>query len=1090
VTFPETTTVPPSEAKSPCIADTAEAPSVEPMSEPTKGGELFIVDNSDDSWKGLKYLQDWTEVASSFDIATGYLEIGALLALDGKWQKLDGIRILLGDQATARTRQAILECLRKHVCQKLDASLEREKESNDMLAGTAAIVEAMRQGKIQCRVYAKRKFHAKAFITHPRVAVIGSVALVGSSNFTVPGLTENVELNIQIRAPGDVSQLQAWYEKHWQEAEDITPDVIKTIQRHIEEYTPFDVYTKALQELFEHHTPSEAEWERAESKIYPILDHYQKEGYHSLLNISRQHNGAFLCDGVGLGKTFVGLMLIERFLRDKKGVVLLVPKSGRVAVWERNIRRYLPNVLNGFLPFKIYNHTDLMRGPSADGRDFPAEFEQIREQADVVLIDEAHHFRNRGLANAEDGTIRSRYWQLYNILAKKTVFLLTATPVNNALTDLQHQIELFSRVDSPAAFAGALGIHNLPAHFQQLEKTLKRLTAGAEHGELFQVNQTDAEKVLFDDKLFRAVVVQRSRAYAQQSQIQNGGTQALFPTKEPPRVAAYSVKKTYGHLLGKVEAAFSKPEQLFSLAVYYPLAKWIGDPSALAAFDINRQKQVVRLIRIQFLKRFESSIYAFETSCQNLLLKLLAFLRKNSIEPTETKRLQRWEAQNSELLDHVKQRRAEFQEEDESEESDTSELGDEFLDAFELLNRKNYDLAEIFDETYADLEQLVDFLEELKTFDAGHDNKLQSLIKLLKSDPVLKKHKVLIFSEFMTTARYIRRELEKAGIQGAEEIDSASKTDRGDAIQRFAPYYNGTTSAGLADSGQKETRILISTDVLSEGLNLQDATRLINYDLHWNPVRLMQRIGRVDRRLSPEVEEKIIADHPDHAELRGKVIYWNFLPPEDLDDLLRLYSRVSNKTLRISKVFGIEGKKLLKPEDDYEALRDFTHNYQGALTPLEQMHLELQKLVADNPGLEQRLNQLPGRVFSGKEHTRSGTKALFLCYALPAEDKTARSAVTSPSGPAATDPPVWTTEAGRGAWYLYDLATGKILEQPEDIVAFIRSTPETPRRLLLPQTELRDVRLKVEKHIKNTYLKQVQAPVGVKPVLECWMELN
>jgi phosphatidylserine/phosphatidylglycerophosphate/cardiolipin synthase-like enzyme len=179
------------------------------MSAPAKsGGELFIVDNSDSDWKGLRYLQDWTEIASSFDIATGFFEIGSLLALDGKWQKLENIRILMGDQATARTKQALLEGLRKHACQKLDASLEAEKETNDMLAGTGAIVEAMRQGKIQCRVYAKRKFHAKAYITHPRLAVVGSVALVGSSNFTVPGLTENIELNIQIRAPGDVSQLQ------------------------------------------------------------------------------------------------------------------------------------------------------------------------------------------------------------------------------------------------------------------------------------------------------------------------------------------------------------------------------------------------------------------------------------------------------------------------------------------------------------------------------------------------------------------------------------------------------------------------------------------------------------------------------------------------------------------------------------------------------------------------------------------------------------------------------------------------------------------------------------------------------------------
>ncbi|HXP62229.1 MAG TPA: phospholipase D-like domain-containing protein, partial [Dongiaceae bacterium] len=308
------------------------------MSEPPKGGELFIVDNSDESWKGLRYLQDWTEIASSFDIATGFFEIGSLLALDGKWQKLDSLRILMGDQAPARTRQAILEALRKHACRKLDASLEAEKEANDMLVGAAAIVEAMRQGKIQCRVYAKRKFHAKAYITHPRLAVVGSVALVGSSNFTLPGLTENIELNIQIRAPGDVSQLQAWYERHWQEAEDITPDILKVIERHIREYTPFDIYAKAMQEFHRGHEMTDDEWEKAGSQsggsaMYPILDKYQQDGYKSLMKIARLHRGAFLCDGVGLGKTFIGLMLIERLvIRDRQRVVLIVPKAAREPV--------------------------------------------------------------------------------------------------------------------------------------------------------------------------------------------------------------------------------------------------------------------------------------------------------------------------------------------------------------------------------------------------------------------------------------------------------------------------------------------------------------------------------------------------------------------------------------------------------------------------------------------------------------------------------------------------------------------------------------------------------------------------------------
>src|SRR5205807_595413 len=109
----------------------------------------------------------------------------------------------------------------------------------------------------------------------------------------------------------------------------------------------------------------------------------------------------------------------------------------------------------------------------------------------------------------------------------------------------------------------------------------------------------------------------------------------------------------------------------------------------------------------------------------------------------------------------------------------------------------------------------------------------------------------------------LERQLAEAGIDGVAEIDSGTRTDRGEVIRRFAPYYNGTTSGDLAAQGLAETRVLVSTDVLSEGLNLQDAGRLINYDLHWNPVRLMQRIGRVDRRLNPAVEQRLIADHPD-----------------------------------------------------------------------------------------------------------------------------------------------------------------------------------------------------------------------------------
>jgi len=271
---------------------------------------------------------------------------------------------------------------------------------------------------------------------------------------------------------------------------------------------------------------------------------------------------------------------------------------------------------------------------------------------------------------------------------------------------------------------------------------------------------------------------------------------------------------------------------------------------------------------------------------------------------------------------------------------------------------------------------------------------------------------------------------------------------------------------------------LISTDVLSEGLNLQDACRMINYDIHWNPVRLMQRIGRVDRRMNPEVEKRLVADHPDVADSRGNVIFWNFLPPDELNAILTLFTKVTQKTLLISKTLGIEGRKLLHPEDLYDELRvmnGFDSEYEGARTAIEDMHLEYQDLLKADPTLQARLNALPGALFSGRQRVARGTTGVFFCYSLPALDKEAGE---------------FTEEAGTTRWYLYDLARDAIREEAGDIVASIRSAPDIPRVCKMPAQTLMNIRDKVEKHIKATYLKRVDAPVGVKPVLKCWMELS
>jgi SNF2 family DNA or RNA helicase len=1038
------------------------------------GSELFIVDNSDTDWKVVKYLHDWCQIAKSIDIATGYFEIGSLLALQDEWQKVDKIRILMGDEVSKRTKRAFEQGLQE-ITARLDDSIEKEKEKNDFLTGVPAIVEAIRSGKIECRVYKKDKFHAKAYITHARMEAVGSFALVGSSNFTYPGLTENIELNVQITG-GPVNVLQEWYEEHWKTAEDVTPEILKTIDRHIQEYSPFEIYAKALQEFFRGHEQTATEWELNESKIYPILAQYQKEGYHGLLKRSSNHGGAFLCDGVGLGKTFVGLMLIERLvMHDRLNVALFVPKSARVPVWEQKLKKYLPHIFGKYSKLEIFNHTDLLAPRHQE------DLESVRERADVIIIDEAHHFRNRGTKGEDPEERQSRYWRMFDVAEGKQVYMLTATPVNNKLRDLQHMIELFSRQQIDYFKDAPLGVHSLPGHFRQLEKALEGIIQRRDgDSDMVDINMVDADDVLEMDNLFGALVVQRSRAYVKRSCEQEGGGEVPFPEPKEPKIIPYSVKQTYGKLLTMIEDAFHKEKPLFSLAIYYPYAYYKGDDESIDPLAQGRQKQVVSLIRIGFLKRFESSAEAFKMSCWALLRKLLAWVEVHAETGIERSLIERWKLQHAKLISYVREHQHELFGDGSELDAEEDIISEEMKEAVKKLPRDDFKVDEIISETILDLDQIATFLKELENFKPSQDKKLTALLKLLKKDTILQKHKLLIFSEFKDTARYLRNQLEAEGISGIEQIDSASSSDRGDVIRRFSPYYNESSSRELKENGEKEIRVLISTDILSEGLNLQDATRLINYDLHWNPVRLMQRIGRVDRRMDPKIEEMILADHPDQEKLRGTIQYWNILPPEELDGLLKLYHTVSKKTLRISKTFGIEGKKLLTPEDNFDALKDFTDSYEGTLSNTEEMHLELQALFKNDPDLEGRLNRLPLKVFSGKEHPKANTKAVFFCYSLPAKEQTASE----------SDEEKWSLEAGTTQWYLYDLATGKILTEPTEIISLIRSQPDTPRKCAIEQQTLTDIRTKLDKHVKNTYLKKVQAPVGVHASLKAWMELN
>ena len=1001
-----------------------------------------------------KVLESLLVKSIRLDIATGTFEIGAFLSLGETWQHLDGIRLLMGDETTKRTKDHLIRALQEAT----DANIESEKEQDDTLQGLAAVREAIREGQITVRVYDKAKFHAKLNLMHAQNSSPVDFATVGSSNFTRPGLTQNVELNSFITDATHIEKLSDWYDARWKEASEVKEELIRTIQRHLKEYPPFTVYAKSLHAYFRGREKPADEWEEKESVIYQTLSQYQKDGYHAALQIADTWNGALICDGVGSGKTYIGLMLLERYLRENKRVLLITPKSVAESVWNSQVSRQLRSKYGRLLRehYDIKLHTDLgRRGGISDD-----DLAYFREHKDVIIIDEAHHFRN-------PGSNRGRL--LMELARNKKLYLLTATPINNSLDDIHHLINYFAQ-NNRRHFA-KIGMHDFRRHFRDIERDLE----AEDTEEIAELVEED--DLLRQDPVLRQVLIQRSRKYIKEAEMASG-THILFPKRVIEPTVNYSLRRVYRTLYDELQNAFDRHDPFLSLAIYNTV-KYHKKPERQIE---NRQKQIVGLIRTLVLKRLESSWRAFEATIENLLLKMAEWLERYAPE-----RFRMWEGTNTRWWGVVQKHIRERLQEDgiltqntletllNSVASNPSEEEDDLAsveteDDFIL---GDHDVDLLFDDVVDDMNFLTGLLSRIYRLfyadelanepDTQQDDKLQQLLKLLKEHP---NKKLLIFTEFCDTARYLYTQLRQAGFKNIEQIDSRRKVNREEIIERFSPCYNGRSPESVVP-----VQTLITTDVLAEGLNLQDASIIVNYDLHWNPVRLMQRIGRLDRRLDPTIEEQLNRTNP-------TVHVWNFLPPAELDDILKLRKRVDGKILRISRTLGIEGK-FVSPDDDDETLRLFNERYDGTESIEELMNLERQRISESNPELWRQLPDLPMRLFSGKgvddepppflnrdgetiPLNRVGDAGVFCCYEMP---------------------------NGETKWYFYNADEDEVIGSVEEIWPEIRCDEETMRWTENGPGGLVDARKKIERHIRK-YLMRIQAPMGAKPKLIAWMEIS
>lgn len=791
------------------------------------------------------------------------------------------------------------------------------------------------------------------------------------SNNDKSGRRNKINFNTVINSDMDKNQIinakntfnQIWY------GEDITEDykkeLLKSLAYVYKEHSPEFLYYFTLNELFGNQLDYGVErFERdnnsfKKSEIWNMLFNFQKDAVLSAIQKLNKYNGCIIADSVGLGKTFEALAVIKYFELRQDNVLVLTPAK-LYDNWSSFKGDYVDGPLKENFNYKIMFHTDLSRykGFSKEGKDL-SRFDWSK--FDLIVIDESHNFRNR--TENEDGSF-TRYQRLLNAIKKGNgntkVLLLSATPVNNSLADLKNQITLITS-DRDFAF-DEYGI-------KSVDNLLRRSSA--------VINRWDRrpnkkKEELFDElpadfyKLLEMMTISRSRKHITNYY----GTEQIgsFPDKLEPDTYTPNVDikrelinfKDTNELLARLTLAVYAPISYVKgeyIHIYKEKYETLGKDGRVLLSNELRESGTKTLHRFNLFKRLESSVYSFGETIRRLIERIDEYIE--TIEKSETNK-------SIEL--------------DEFEDEDEAILNYKFEVKVEHLNKRNFleDLyfdKSILDKLYKDVKVV---LEENK------DEKIQELLevvtKKIKYTPYNEGNKkVLIFTAFADTADYLYTSLQKKFLtlgcySGCVSGSGKPKTNN----KRVSCDYNSILSAFSPESklGKKiehdrEIDILIGTDCISEGQNLQDCDTVINYDIQWNPVSLIQRFGRIDRIGSKNKAIKMI----------------NFFPAMELNEYLNLEQRVKGKMISVNLASTGDEDRLSPEMNDLnfrkrqlEKLREEVIDIDEAndsisLTDLNMNEYlyELSNYIKENP----EVKEVPRGIYSV---TNGNKKGVIFCF--------------------------------------------------------------------------------------------------------------
>ncbi len=769
------------------------------------------------------------------DIATGYVNLGGFVAIEDVLGSRPACRLMIGaeplsplDGASPGGDGPLGAGVRTGLAD-LEQQLAEDRDALPFSAATAEQVvrfaSYLRRPDVQVRRYERRFLHGKVYLFP------GQAVLAGSNNLTWGGLVENLEFALANYNPDAYEAAQRWFEDLWSEASDYRERLIELLtMRETQVWTPHDIYLRALLELYR----DELDLLRDDGLYEPgqpagvTLADFQRHGVQRALRILDRFDGVIIGDGVGLGKSYIGSKLLEHYVKNEgRRALVIVPAALRDSFWETHLVREQ-------IPAEVLSYQEL-----ASERQLGGEADRLKSLKDsygFVLVDEAHAFRNPDTA---------QYRALSRLMGgtRKRLCLMTATPVNNTVFDLYHQIMLFAR--HTARFA-AIGVPNLTEYF-------KRAHAG-----------TGESATMFG--LMDAISVRRTRRFIKQHYTNAviNGEPIKFPTPVLKTVR-YDLDRSFPGLFGRV----GRETDALTLARYQP------DNYRLDGAEDARQQALAGILRTSLLKRFESSAYAFRMTVGKMA------------------------AANEEFLAALAGGRVLVPG---SASKEGTEEDDPALAAATLGSvgapATSYDVERLRADVEADLAILHGFAAAVADVTIASDPKLAELATLLSDR--LGPEKAIVFSLYADTIDWIDVALtsDTGGRFGKRRFvkvtgtETATTKQRLEAVHAFCPQTTLEETGGGAVAPADERDLLLTTDVLAEGQNLQQARYIVNYDMPWNPMRLVQRNGRIDRIGSPFADED--------------VYLYNLFPAGDLDRILGLYERLLRKIGAANMTVGME----------------------------------------------------------------------------------------------------------------------------------------------------------------------------------------